>query len=184
MADGRILVVDDEPQFLLTVQSFLENSGFEVIPGTSCRQAEDIYGSSKPDAVVMDYSLGDGNALGILPRLRAVDAFIPIIIMTGHASIELAVQAVKLGAEHFLTKPVDLPTLAVMLERSLENQRNRRKQALDYSRRDREGINPFLGTSAVIGTLAETATRVAAADSPILIQGETGIGKSVLARWI
>ena len=130
MADGRILVVDDEPQFLHAVQSFLENSGFEVIPGTSCRQAEEIYISAKPDAVVMDYSLGDGNTHEILPRLRAVDSSIPIIIMTGHASIELAVQAVKLGAEHFLTKPVDLPTLAVMLERSLENQRNRRKQAI------------------------------------------------------
>jgi DNA-binding NtrC family response regulator len=126
MAHGRILVVDDEPQFLLAVQSFLENSGFEVIPGTSCRQAEEIYSSAKPDAVVMDYSLGDANAHEILPRLRAVDPSIPIIIMTGHASIELAVQAVKLGAEHFLTKPVDLGTLAVMLERSLDNQQSNR----------------------------------------------------------
>lgn len=101
MAEGRILVVDDEPQFLLTVQSFLENSGFEVIPGTSCRQAEEIYRAAKPDAVVMDYRLGDGNAHEILPRLRAADPAIPIIIMTGHASIELAVQAVKLGRNTF-----------------------------------------------------------------------------------
>ncbi|MFY9559035.1 MAG: sigma-54 dependent transcriptional regulator [Terriglobales bacterium] len=184
MADGRILVVDDEPQFLSTVQDFLENNGFEVIAGTSCRQAEEIYCSAKPDAAVMDYSLGDGNALDILPRLRAADASIPIIIMTGHASIELAVQAVKLGAEHFLTKPVDLVTLAVMLERSLENQRNRRKQAIDQSRSSRAGINPFLGTSDAIGRLEEMAGRVALADSPILIQGETGTGKNVLARWI
>jgi DNA-binding NtrC family response regulator len=184
MAEGRILVVDDEPHFLSTVRDFLENSGFEVLSGASCQQAEELYSSAKPDAAVMDYSLGDGNALEILPRLRTVDASIPIIIMTGHASIELAVQAVKLGAEHFLTKPVDLATLAVMLERSLENQRNRRKQALDHSRRSREGINPFLGSSAVIAKLAELATRVASADSPILIQGETGTGKSVLARWI
>jgi len=184
MADGRILVVDDEPQFLASVQSFLENSGFEVVAGTSCQQAEEVYSSAKPDAAVMDYSLPDGNVLEILPRLRAVDASIPIIIMTGYASIELAVQSVKLGAEHFVTKPVDLATLAVMLERSLENQRNRRKQALDNNRRKREGIDPFLGCSAAIGKLAETATRVASIDSPILIQGETGTGKTVLARWI
>jgi len=184
MADGRILVVDDEPQFLATVQSFLEDRGFEVVTGTCCRQAEEIYGRAKPDAVVLDYSLPDGNALEILPRLHAVDPSIPIVLMTGHASIDLAVQAVKLGAEHFLTKPVDLPTLTVMLERSLENQRNRRKQALDNSRRSREGINPFLGSSAAIRELAEVSARVASAESPILIQGETGTGKSVLARWI
>ena len=184
MADGRILVVDDEPQFLSTVCLFLENAGFEIVSGTSCRQAEDIYGSAKPDAAVIDYSLGDGNALEVLPRLREIDATIPIVIMTGHASIELAVQAVKMGAEHFLTKPVDLPTLAVMLERSLENQRNRRKQALDHSRRKREGVDPFLGKSTAIADLAQMSSRVADADSPILIQGETGTGKSVLARWI
>jgi DNA-binding NtrC family response regulator len=183
MADGRILVVDDEPQFLSVVQNFLENSGFRVIVGTSCRQAEEIYISAKPDAAVLDYSLGDGNVLEILPRLRAADASIPIIIMTGHASIELAVQSVKSGAEHFLTKPVDLATLAVMLERSLENQRNFRKQTL-HSRRNGDGIDPFLGCSAAIGKLAEVAHRVASADSPILIQGETGTGKGVLARWI
>ena len=184
MAEGRILVVDDDPKLLAVVQRFLESRGFEVVTGTCRRQAEEIYSGAKPDAVVTDYSLPDGNALEMLPRLHAVDASIPIIIMTGHASIELAVQAVKLGAEQFLTKPVDLAALAVMLERSLENQRNRRKQALDHSRRSRDGINPFLGTSAAIRRLEEMAIRVASADSPILIQGETGTGKSVLARWI
>ena len=184
MPDGRILVVDDEPQLLSTVQSFLEGRGFEVITGNSCRQAEEIYSAAKPDAVVMDYSLGDGNALEVLPRLRAVDSSIPILVMTGHASIELAVQSVKLGAEHFLTKPLDLPTLVVMLERSLDNQRNRRKQALDLTRRSREGINPFLGPSPAIAKLADQAIRAAASDRPILIQGETGTGKGVLSRWI
>lgn len=181
---GRILVVDDEPNFLASVQGFLENSGFEVVTGTSCQRAEAIYASDKPDAAVLDYSLPDGNILETLPRLQALDDSVPIIIMTGHASIELAVQAVKMGAEQFLTKPLDMPTLVVMLERTLENHRNRRKQALDHARCRRQGINPFLGTSAAIIALAEVSTRVAMAGSPILIQGETGTGKSVLARWI
>jgi len=79
---------------------------------------------------------------------------------------------------------LDMATLAVMIERSLEDQRNRRKQALDRARRSRNGINPFLGTSTAIRALEEVAARVASAESPILIQGETGSGKGVLARWI
>jgi DNA-binding NtrC family response regulator len=184
MVEGRILVVDDDLQFLDTVRQFLENSGFEVISGACCRDAEEHWRSAKPDAAVLDYSLPDGNILDILPKLHALDPSIPIVIMTGHASIELAVQAVKLGAEHFLTKPVDLGTLAMMLERSLENQRNHRKQALDRSRRGRNGIDPFLGKSSAVRKLAEMTKRIASADRPILIQGETGTGKSVLARWI
>jgi DNA-binding NtrC family response regulator len=184
MADSRILVVDDEPQFLGTVQTFLQNHGFEVIAGSSCQQAEGIYTSARPDAAVLDYSLPDGNMLEILPRLRAIDASIPIIMMTGNASIELAVQAIKLGAEHFLTKPVDLHALVVMVGRSLETVRAHRKQVMDHRRSSREGKDPFLGTSAAIRQLEKIAARVAAADSPILVQGETGTGKGVLARWI
>jgi len=184
MAESRILVADDEPDFLAGVQVFLEKRGFEVVPGNSCRQAESIFISAKPDAAVLDYSMADGNILETLPRLHELDPSIPIIVMTGHASIELAVQAIKMGAEHFLTKPLDMPTLVVMLERCLENQRNRRKQAFDRTRCNRDGINPFLGTSSVIRALAEVANRVAAAGSPVLIHGETGTGKSVLARWI
>jgi DNA-binding NtrC family response regulator len=184
MGDSRILVVDDEPDFLATVQGYLKERGFEVVTGSSCRQAEAIFASMKPDAAVLDYSLADGNILETLPRLHTLDPSIPIIIMTGHGSIELAVQAVKMGAEHFLTKPLDMPTLVVMLERSLENQRNRRKQAFDRARCNRDGLNPFLGTSNAIRVLAEVAARVASAGSPVLIHGETGTGKSVLARWI
>jgi DNA-binding NtrC family response regulator len=184
MAEGRILVVDDEPQFLSTVCLFLQNRGFDVVTASCCREAEQLWSNARPDAAVFDYTLPDGNILDILPNLRALDPSIPILIVTAHASIELAVQAVKLGAEHFLTKPVDLPALCVMLGRSLENQRNRRKQALDGSRRGRREIHPFLGKSGAIRRLSEMAARIASADSPVLIHGETGTGKSVLARWI
>jgi len=120
MADGRILVVDDEPQFLVAVQSFLENSGFEVIPGTSCRQAEDIYNSAKPDAVVMDYSLGDGNAHEILPRLRASDPSIPIIIMTGLSGQFTRFAGFESGGNDFITKPVTPKALLSKIKELLE----------------------------------------------------------------
>lgn len=107
-----------------------------------------------------------------------------MVVLTGHGSIELAVLAIKEGAEQFLTKPVDLPALAIVLERLVENQRNRQKQLAGESRLAREDVDPFLGSGKLIRRLAEQAERVLSSESPILIQGETGTGKGVLAAWL
>ena len=121
----------------------------------SCRRAQEIFQASRPDAAIIDYILPDGNALDLLPRLKGIDLDIPLIILTGHASIELAVRAIKEGAEQFLTKPVELPALLVILQRLLENQRNRRKQLVGKSRQARDEVDPFLGKSAAIRLLHE-----------------------------
>jgi DNA-binding NtrC family response regulator len=97
----------------------------------------------------------------------------------------IAVRAVKEGAEHFLTKPVELPSLLVILERLLDTVRTRQKHLARRSQESLEArIDPFLGTSAAIRRLAEEAQQVLPTESPILIQGETGTGKGVLARWL
>jgi DNA-binding NtrC family response regulator len=132
----------------------------------------------------MDYQLPDGNSLELLPKLRALDPGVPLIFLTGHGSIDLAVRAIKEGAEQFLTKPVELPALLEVLRRALENQRNRKQQLAGRTRQAREQADPFIGTSAVIRRLADEARRLAAVDSPVLIQGPTGSGKSLLARWL
>jgi DNA-binding NtrC family response regulator len=150
----------------------------------TCRGAEDAFRAARPDVVVADYRLPDGNALELLPRLRAIDPGVPVVILTAHGSIDLAVQAIKEGAEQFLTKPVELPSLLAVLERLVEAQRHRRGQLAGRVREDRETIDPFLGSSSAIQRLAEDAERVRSAESPVLIQGETGTGKGVLARWL
>jgi DNA-binding response OmpR family regulator len=108
MSAGRILLIDDDPSIRFGVSDFLESHGFEVDQGGSCIEGERLYRASRPDAVILDYSLPDGTALELLPRLRAFDPGVPILILTGHGSIELAVQAIKLGAEQFLTTPIVL----------------------------------------------------------------------------
>jgi DNA-binding NtrC family response regulator len=128
--------------------------------------------------------LPDGNALDLIPRLKAVDPSIPLIILTGFGSIDLAVEAVKLGADHFLTKPTELSTLSLMIQRCIENQRNRQKQIAEKSLLRRKTLDPFLGSSAAITRIAETAKKILSSDSPVLIQGETGTGKGILARWL
>lgn len=184
MARNRILIVDDEPGLRFGVRDFLELQGYEVDEAESCREAQDIFRTSRPDIVIADYMLPDGTALDLLPRLKEINPDTPLLILTAHGSIDLAVRAIKEGAEQFLTKPLELPALMVILKRLLENQRNRHKQLASRSHQVRHAIDPFIGVSSAIRTLAEQAKKVLATESPVLILGETGTGKGVLARWL
>jgi len=184
LARNKILIVDDEPGVRFGVRDFLESSGFEVEEADSWQAALEIFQVIRPDAAIIDYVLPDGDALELLPRLKGIDPGIPLIILTAHGSIDLAVRAVKEGADQFLTKPVELPALRVVLQRLLEERRNRQRQIAGQTRRARQGVDPFLGVSAGIRQLADEAKRVVSTDSPILILGETGTGKGVLARWL
>ncbi len=179
----RILVVDDEPAVRFGLRHFFEAHGLEVVEAQSCREARELFRGCRPDLVLLDYRLTDGTALELLPEMRAVDPSVPVLVLTAHVSIDTAIQVIKQGAEHFLPKPVELPTLWVMVERLLEAQQTRRQQqALAASRT--EELNPFLGGSRAIRDLEATARRVLDSDSPVLIQGETGTGKGVLAQWL
>lgn len=184
MSKARVLVIDDEPAVRLGVRDFLEAHGFEVVEADSARAGEEAFRVKRPDVAIVDYVLPDGDAMEILPRLKALDASAALIILTGHGTIELAVRAIKQGAEHFLTKPIELPSLLVILERLLEQKRVRRLHAAGHSRVAREAVDPFGGPSRAIRALADETERVLPSDSPILIQGETGTGKGVLARWL
>lgn len=184
MAGETILVVDDEAAIRFAIRDFLEGAGYDVREAGTCREAQDLLQSGEIDAAVVDYSLPDGNALELLGRLAEADLGVPIVVLTGHGSIELAVQAIKEGAEQFLTKPVALPALAVVLERAVENRRAQRMERFQRARRSRAAVDPFLGASPAIRRLAQDARRVGASERPVLILGETGTGKGVLARWL
>lgn len=184
MSRNRILIVDDEPGVRFGIRDFLEHQGYEIDEAENCRDAQDIFRTSRPDVVIADYMMSDGTALDLLPRLKEINPDTPLLILTAHGSIDLAVRAIKEGAEQFLTKPLELPALATILKRLLENQRNRHKQLASKSRQVRRAIDPFIGESPKIKALAEQARKVLATESPLLILGETGSGKGVLARWL
>jgi DNA-binding NtrC family response regulator len=184
MAEDKVLVVEDEPVARFGIKDFLASRGFDVQEAANLEQARAQFQRDRPDAVVIDYLLPDGNALDFLPEIHAVDPQLPVIVLTGNGSIDLAVRAIKEGAENFLTKPVELPALAIVLERALENQRNRRRHTARQTRRSRDEIDPFVGTSAAVSELAREAALALRSEGPILIQGETGSGKGVLARWL
>jgi DNA-binding NtrC family response regulator len=180
----RILIVEEEKETCGILRDYLEDKGYEIATAGTCALAEEIWHSRRPDIALLDYSLPDGNALGLIPRLKAIDASIPILVLTGYGSIDLAVEAVKLGAELFLPKPADLSTLLTLIQRSLENQQNRRQQLAEKAGNRDANMDPFLGTSDAVRRLADLASKAALSDAPVLLQGEEGTGKRTIARWL
>jgi DNA-binding NtrC family response regulator len=180
----RVLIVEAEKESCGVLRGYIEHKGYEVAYVGTCALAEQAWRAMRPDVAILDYSLPDGNALELIPRLKAIDASISIIILTGYGSIDLAVEAVKLGAEHFLPKPAELSTLHVMIQRSLENQRNHRRHLAEKAMSNRRIPNPFLGKSDSIRRLADLAHRVVLNETPVSIQGETGTGRRTVARWL
>ncbi len=184
MAKKRIVVGEDDQAIRGALSEFLQSLDYEVIQTANCAGIRQAFHDSSPDAAILDYSLPDGTALDLLPHLKQSHPSVPLILLTGNGSIQLAVQAIKEGAEQFFTKPVEMSAIAVVLERVLKNQRNQQKQFVGKAREKRESVDPFLGTAAAIREVAEQAERVCLSHCPILIAGETGSGKGVLAKWL
>ena len=180
----RLLLIEDDAAIRFALRDFLSAHDFDLAEADTCAAGERAFVEQRPGLVLTDYKLPDGNALELMPRLRAINASVPVVVLTAHGSVELAVQAIKDGADDFLTKPVALPTLLVVLERALERQRDRQQQLARQARQRRGAVDPFVGTSHAIRKLKEQAERVATTERPILILGETGAGKGILTRWI
>jgi DNA-binding NtrC family response regulator len=184
MNNQTFLIVEDEALIRASICSFFTKRGYRVAEAASVAEAQRVFTEARPDATVLDYQLPDGNGIVLMKALKAIDASVPIVILTAHGSIDLAVHAIKEGAEQFLTKPVELPTLLVILERLIEHRRNRQTRLAGRYRETRQAIDPFAGESAVMRRLAEQAERVASSTTPVLIQGESGTGKGLLASWL
>lgn len=179
-----LLFVDDDDLIRASLRDYFTKRGHEVEEADSVAEARRAARSVRIDAAIVDYQLPDGDGLEVLSALRAADASLPIVILTAHGSIDLAVRAIKEGADQFLTKPVDLPTLAIVLERLIDHRRHRQAALALRSRSARDAVDPFLGESPAIRALESQARRVVDSAACVLLLGETGSGKGVLARWL
>lgn len=180
----RILVADDELSLRTTISSYLGRRGYEVIAAESCGRVRDIIRDSRVDVAVLDYLFPDGTALELIEDFQNIHGLVPIIILTGNGTIDLAVQAIKKGADQFLTKPVQLSALAEVIEQAAEAYRFRQEKNSNRSVSRTKSADPFIGSSPLIADLRAQAERLVNADCPVLIIGETGSGKGVLARWL
>jgi len=180
----KILVVDDDAALLGSVRSYLELKGFSVSEARTGKQCREALQQSQPDAVVMDYFLPDTDGLRLLHEVHAINSSIPVLVMTGSATIDLAVRAMKEGAEQFVAKPFELSVLLHLLEKVFESRRIIRREMATKTRGIRYKRDPFMGSSEKIRRLASAAQSILGTSLPVLIQGETGTGKGVLAEWL
>jgi DNA-binding NtrC family response regulator len=180
----KILLVESDRGVCEALRCYLEPRGFEIAIAGSCAMADQFCRMERPELAIVDYSLPDGDALRLIPTLKGVDRTIPVIVLTGYGSIDRALGTLRLGAEQVLTKPIEMSTLLIMIQRSIENQRNRRTLLAERMRVSRPDLDPLLGESATVRKFADQAQKAVASASPILIQGEVGTGRGALARWL
>jgi len=182
MAD-TLLLVDDDAAVLRAIGDYFERLGYEVWRETTGDQGVETFGRVRPDVVILDLHLPDASGLAVLERLKRDNG--SVILLTGQGDIETAVRAMQLGAENFLTKPVDMTHLAAAAARVVEKVRLSRQNALLRSR-DHEGEGlASLGVSPDMRELARQVELLAASErSTVLLQGESGTGKGWVARVI
>ncbi|MBN1578170.1 MAG: sigma-54-dependent Fis family transcriptional regulator [Chitinispirillaceae bacterium] len=177
-----ILIVEDDEAATFGYTRFLSGNGYSVKGASTLKEASAAIDAGLFDTIILDLKLPDGNALHWIPQQKQAYPQLPIIVITGMGDIPTAVQATKNGAEYFLTKPVEMDDLREALEKCLELNMLRKKSIIQQ--RLSKSEEPCFGTSAEIAELLTYAELAARNDSVILLQGETGTGKGVLAKWI
>jgi two-component system, NtrC family, nitrogen regulation response regulator NtrX len=182
MKAPRILVVDDEQSIRDTLRMTLEYEGFEVDDADSGAAALDKVGKRVPDAVILDIKMSGMDGMETLERLRRDAPGLPVILLTGHGSIETAVEATRKGAFDFLTKPPDREKILITLRNAITQTSLLRENQV--MRQQIEPSGEIIGSSRVMRELAETISRVAPTEAYVLITGENGTGKELVARAI
>jgi DNA-binding NtrC family response regulator len=176
------LVIDDEPAILNTLKKALSLEGYSVDVAGGIGLGEERLAKRAYDVLLLDVSLPDGNGVELLERLRKGGVDTPVIMMSGHATIDTAVRATKLGALDFLEKPLSTDRLLVVLENTSRLVRAEREAA--ELRAETGFFEELLGDSRVMRELREHVARAAKANAGVLITGERGTGKELVARAI
>ncbi|GAB4324966.1 MAG: hypothetical protein Kow0059_20860 [Candidatus Sumerlaeia bacterium] len=179
----RVLLVDDEEAIRLGFSRYLGKAGYDVDTAGSLAEARERLGGARFDAALLDLNLPDGNGLDMVEELRGRQPDLAIVVITGSGDIPLAVEAMRRGADSFQTKPVNMRELDVFLQKSLELGSLRRREHARTRLAPRPGAVWF-GATAAIRAIMEDAAVAARNDTAVLITGETGTGKGVLARFI
>jgi DNA-binding NtrC family response regulator len=179
---AHLLVVDDEPSILTTLQKALSLEGYAVDVAGGVKVAEDKLKKRSYDLCLFDVMLPDGDGVELLQRIRSAKIDTPVIMMSGHATIDAAVRATRSGALNFLEKPINTDALLITIETAL---RLERAEAEAKALRVASGATgQLVGDSPAMKKLVEQIARAAKANASVLVTGERGTGKEVVARMI
>jgi len=181
----RLLVVDDDARMRRVLQILAHKIGLESTAAASADEALAAFRAEQSDLVVTDLKMPDRSGIDLLRDLREIDAEVPVIVLTAHGTVPTAVEAMKLGAVDYLQKPFDVDALEMVIGRALDLSRFRLENR--FLRAETRGSGPFgelVGSSPAIVSVFELVRQVAPTRSAVLVTGETGTGKELVARAI
>ncbi len=181
----RILHVDDQPDTHDWLRLALERRGFEIRVAATGETAVQTFAADRPDVVLLDQCLPDMSGIELLRRFKTTDPMVEVVMMTGHGSVSLAVEAMREGAFNFVEKPVELAVLEAVLDKALAHRHLHEEAArLRGAAERRDGLGRLVGTSPAMRRLFDLITLVAPTDASVLIRGENGTGKELVADAI
>jgi len=183
MSAPYILVVDDEPDIRQLVSEILEDEGYEVAVAENAEQAKELRRKRRPDIVLLDIWMPGEDGISLLKSWHKTGSlYCPVIMMSGHGTIETAVEATRLGAYDFIEKPLSMAKMLLTIENALRSEKLLQE---NKGLRDQLSapVSP-IGSSEVMTNLREQAKRIARHHQIVLIYGESGVGKEVFARYI
>lgn len=180
---ARILVVEDDENLRMIISDRLTNMGYRISQASSLKEAVDELNRESCQLTLLDIFLPDQSGLEGLRQIRAHFRSMPVIVMTAHGTIDMAVEAMREGAYEFVQKPLDFKHLEVLVQRAIE--RFQLRTEIDYLRRAAdEPFNLVVGEKTGLKSVMELVYQVADSDTTVLLRGETGTGKEVIARRI
>jgi len=180
---NKILIVDDEPFNLDLLEQELADLGYASERAASGKQALEKIATLEPDLVLLDYRMPEMNGIDVLREIRRRKQDLPVIMITAYGTIDVAVEAVKAGADDFVTKPFDPEHLAVVIKKALE--RAQLKHDVAFFAEESGGRNRLVtGSSQAMLAIVAEARKAAASNSTVLLLGESGTGKELFARSI